>query len=98
MKFGLTSSEYEYISETLVRPLSIRNAIIWCYGSRARGDFKPFSDLDLMIEANSDVSSEVASIREKIESSNFPYKVDIVLLEQFASSYRPSFEKDKVRF
>lgn len=98
MKFGLSPEQFRYILKTVVDPLRSENAKVWCYGSRARGDHKPFSDLDLMIESDHDLSSELAEIREVLINGNFPYKVDLVQLSEFADSYRPGFERDKVLF
>lgn len=98
MKFGLTQPEIEFIRARIIRPLAKLNARIWCFGSRARGDFKAFSDLDLMIESDQDLSSEISRIREEITESDFPYKIDLVMYSDFAESYKPSFEKDKVLF
>ncbi|MCC7403061.1 MAG: nucleotidyltransferase domain-containing protein [Bdellovibrionales bacterium] len=76
-------------------------AQIYCYGSRARGDHKPFSDLDLMVEVNTispELESKVSEIQEQLTASNFPYKFDLVLSPQFADSYRPGYLRDRVRF
>ena len=98
MKFGLPNAHYQFILNTVVQPLARQGATIWCYGSRARGDHKPFSDLDLMVESDDDLSSEIGRIRQELENSNFPFKVEIVPLREFASSYVPGYQKDKVRF
>lgn len=98
MKFGLTEKEYQYIKETVVLPLQKRGATIWCFGSRARGNHQPFSDLDLMIESLSDLSREIGLITEKLEEGHFPYKVDIVQEKDFAKSYMPNFLKERVSF
>jgi len=96
MKFGLTREQYQYIQETVVYPLRTQRATVWVFGSRARGDQNEFSDLDLMVESNEDVSSSVGKIQEVLEEGNFPYKVDIVQSKDFAESYRESFERDKI--
>ena len=98
MKFGLTPDQYEFIHRTVVIPLAAKGGSVWCYGSRARGDHRPFSDLDLMVDSTTDLSPEVGHIRERLDESNFPFKVDLVQLSEFAKSYRPGFEKDKVQF
>lgn len=98
MKFGLTDQEYQYIKKTVVDPLTRQGARIYCYGSRARGDHKPFSDLDLMIDGPGDLEIEVGKISEVLANGNFPYKVDLVLLKEFADSYRESYETDKILF
>lgn len=96
MKFGLTKEQYQYIQVTVVDSLKEQGATVWIFGSRARGDHKEFSDLDLMVESKADVSAKVGKIQEILEDGNFPYKVDIVQHKDFAESYRESFEADKV--
>ncbi|MFP5458000.1 MAG: nucleotidyltransferase family protein, partial [Bacteriovoracia bacterium] len=70
----------------------------WCFGSRARGNHREFSDLDLMVESDSDLSREIAQLKEIFEESRLPIKVDLVDLASFAHSYREGFEKDKLIF
>lgn len=98
MKFGLTPAQYQYIQKTVVDPLQDQDVTVWVFGSRARGDQREFSDLDLMIESKEDVSAIVGRIEEILENGNFQYKVDIVQSKNFADSYRASFEIDKVEF
>lgn len=97
MKFGLKEADYQYITDTVVNPLKQRGLSVYCFGSRARGDHKPFSDLDLMIEGP--VSDQVQQLKGAIEESlskeNFPYKVDLVLFEEYADSYKASYRQDR---
>ena len=95
MKFGLTPSQYKFISEAVVEPLRKNGNDVYCFGSRARGDHKPFSDLDLMIEGKSDCHSLIATMKETLGQSNFPYKVDIVILDELATSYLESYQHDR---
>lgn len=96
MKFGLNSKEYLFICENVVNPLEALGAKVWCFGSRARGNYQKFSDLDLAIETQNSVDIELSQIKELLENSNFPFKVDLVLKHQFAQSYLSGFEKDKI--
>jgi predicted nucleotidyltransferase len=98
MKFGLTDQEYHFIETNVVAPMSKLGAVVWCFGSRARGNFKRFSDLDLMIEIDRDLSQEINAIRELLTNSNFPIKVDIVQLSEFAESYRKGYQQEKKLF
>jgi len=50
MKFGLTNSELATITSVLSEPLKSQGALIWIFRSRARGDHKTFSDLDIPFE------------------------------------------------
>ena len=95
MKFGLTKEQFQYIQETVIDPLKSNGATVWIFGSRARGDNKKYSDLDIMVESREDISTIVGKIQETLESENFPYKVDMVQNKDFAESYRESFEMDK---
>lgn len=95
MKFGLSESEYQFIESEVVLPLKKLGAQVWLYGSRARGDFKKFSDLDLMVESPKDLSRQIGDIQEKLTNSNFPYKVDLVQWSDFAESYKSGYLKDR---
>lgn len=108
MNFGLTASEYQWVLREIVLPLERLGAEVWCYGSRARGDHKDFSDLDLMVElpARPDsgreqertISLKIGELQEKLSNSSFPYKADLVVSADFAESYRDGYLKDRVRF
>jgi predicted nucleotidyltransferase len=98
MPFGLSAEQHEFILKTVVHPLEALGASVWCYGSRARGDHNPFSDLDLMIESDKDLSREVSALSDALEESQFPYKVELVLHSHFSDRYKAGYERDKKRF
>jgi len=51
---------------------------IYLFGSRARGDNTPFSDVDIGFLASRDITDKLTILKEILEESNFPYKVDLV--------------------
>lgn len=53
------------------------------FGSRARGDHKPLSDIDLAI--STDNLKAIKYIKSKIEESNILLKVDVVELNSIES-------------
>ena len=55
---------------------------IFLFGSRARGDNSAFSDIDIAFLSEKDISNKLTLLREIIEESNIPYKIDIVDLAQ----------------
>ncbi|HIC09353.1 MAG TPA: nucleotidyltransferase domain-containing protein [Aquificales bacterium] len=55
---------------------------VYLFGSRARGDFSPYSDVDIAILSRRDLSEKLTLLREILEESNFPLKVDIVELKK----------------
>ncbi len=54
------------------------NVQIYLFGSRARGDNSPFSDIDIGFLTDEEISEKLVLLREILEKSNFPYKVDLV--------------------
>lgn len=52
---------------------------VFVFGSRAAGRVKPWSDLDLSIEANEPISFiALATLREAFDESDLRWKVDLV--------------------
>lgn len=97
MKFGLAQDDYNFIKKHIQEKLGT-DIKIWCFGSRARGDQRKFSDLDLIIDGPDELRQKIGELDELFEESNLPIKVDIVLDGDFAESYRESYIKDRVEF
>ncbi len=97
MNYGLSEKDYCFIKDALSVLIS-KGAIVWCFGSRARGDFHQHSDLDLMVESNVNVEDEIGRLKELFENSFLTIKVDLVDLSCFAKSYLENFEDEKKLF
>lgn len=52
------------------------------YGSRAKGNFRPGSDIDLTVDAPNMNLSEILRVENSIDDLLLPYKVDLSLLHQ----------------
>lgn len=99
MKFGLTEEQYTLLKNLLIDKLKSYKARIFVFGSRARGTNHPFSDIDIFYieHPTQKISNEDLSvIKENLEESNLPIKVDLVKHEDLAKSYLPGIEKDKI--
>ena len=94
MKFGLTQSQFEFIESEVVEPLQKSGAKVYVFGSRARGDYKPFSDLDLMVESTQRTAL-IGTLQEKLQESRFPFKVDLVHFSEFAEAYKNGYLKER---
>ncbi len=70
---------------------------VFLFGSRARGDHLPFSDIDIAVDSERDISRELVRLREIIEDSNLPYKVDIVELSS-NKKFRQVVGKEGIRW
>jgi len=99
VKFGLSCKEYALLENLLINLLKKRGAEIWIFGSRARGDHKKFSDIDVLYRLPEGTRldlSELGQLKEGLEESELPYKVDIVDINELADSYRSKALKEKV--
>jgi len=75
------------------------NVKIFIFGSRARGDNYPASDIDvgILFEPDSDdVRFKISLIKERFENSNIPQKVDVVNLNDASEEFRNEIFKEAV--
>lgn len=69
---------------------------VWIFGSRARGDYRPHSDIDLMLEAVPPVSQNMLGrLSDSLEESLLPFKVDLVTPETLLPAYREGVHAEK---
>lgn len=80
-KFGLLDSDLVFLSNLFQKYSSINEVII--FGSRAKGNYKNGSDVDLAIKSITIANQEINEIDDELnENSNLPYKFDIVHYEK----------------
>jgi predicted nucleotidyltransferase len=80
MNFGLNENTIDKINQIFGAHPQVRQAIL--YGSRAKGNFKPNSDIDITLigkEINLDVLN---SISLEIDDLLLPYMIDLSIFEQ----------------
>lgn len=82
MKFGLTDREYDEIKILYFLFPNIDDIIV--FGSRARGDHKKTSDIDLALKGNLS-HLDIVKIRDYFEDSRLPYIVDVVVYDKVSS-------------
>lgn len=68
----------------------------WAYGSRARWNARPDSDLDLVVFADHSQKAQVSALHEDLEESSLPYKVDLFVWDEVPDNFRPQIEKERV--
>jgi len=80
MKYGLENSTIAKIRSVLARYRQVEKAIL--YGSRARGNYKTGSDIDLTLLGSHDLDLKVLfRIMDDIDDLLLPYTFDISLLQ-----------------
>jgi predicted nucleotidyltransferase len=87
MNFGLTDFEQELILGVLRRHAEVTHARI--FGSRAKGEFQPSSDVDLALWGNISTAA-LAAIAGELDELPLPYMFDVQAYE--AIRYRPLCE------
>jgi uncharacterized protein len=88
--FGLSQQQLDLIREIFQRRIDGHVTLkVWIFGSRARGTHRPYSDLDLLLEATPPLSETYLDrLNEDFEESELPYKVDLVPQEKLLDAYR----------
>ncbi len=87
MKFGLSEKDIEKINEVFVRFSDVEEVLI--FGSRAKGNYKKGSDIDLALKGkkmDDRIASSIHAVLE--EETPLPYKFDVV---NYTSVSNPDF-------
>ena len=85
MKFGLNDADISYIKKVIARFSEIESVLI--FGSRAMGNFKPGSDIDICLKGKHITLTTVASLKAQLEEMGpMPYQVDVVAYQLIESS------------
>ncbi len=80
MKYGLSLQTRQKIGAVFSRYPQIEEAVL--YGSRARGDFKNGSDIDVTLRGTDDLTGTLLSrIATDLDDQLLPYTIDLSLLK-----------------
>jgi uncharacterized protein len=77
---GLPQKTVEALRSVFKRYPGVKKVIL--YGSRAKGTYKPGSDIDLAIVAPNLTTTDRLKIENEIDDLLLPYKVDLCLFHQ----------------
>jgi len=80
IRFGLEEKTIAKISKVFKKHQEIQAAVI--YGSRAKGNYKPGSDIDLTLKAPTLNTTDLLKIENELEELLLPYKIDLSLFHQ----------------
>ncbi len=72
------------------------NTTAWVYGSRAKWTARSQSDLDMVVFATPEQSSQVFNLREAFEESNLPFRVDLFVWDDVPKRFRKRIEAEHV--
>lgn len=94
---GLSQDNINIIKKIIEKKLSSLNHFqVFFYGSRARSDYRKYSDLDLWIEMEPSTKEKelMNSLSDEFLESDIPIKVDIVTPRTVLNEYLPSIKSD----
>lgn len=83
-RFGLPQATVQAIQAVLSRHPGVVRAVV--YGSRAKGTFRPGSDIDLALFGDGLTGDDLLSIDVEIDDLDLPYMVDLSLFAQIENA------------
>lgn len=82
MQFGLSDNTVLKINHVLEQYPAVEKAVI--YGSRAKGNFKPSSDIDIALKGKLNLKV-LSDISLKLDDLLLPYKLDLSIYNHIAN-------------
>lgn len=96
-KFGFSEKDFLLLDKIVLSKLKLHGAKVFLFGSRAKKQFHPFSDVDLVYSCTNPINPVVLSeIKEEIEESLFPYAVEIVWEQDLIQSYKDDILQTRI--
>jgi len=83
MQFGLSIEDITKIKEVIAKFSEIERVII--YGSRAKGNYKPSSDIDLTLVGEKLTLTKLQELENEIDDLLLPYKFDVSIFHQISN-------------
>ena len=80
MNHGLSPATVAKICGVFARFPSVEKAVL--YGSRAKGTFKPGSDIDFTLLGDRLTSAELGAIADELDDLLLPYQIDLSIFHQ----------------
>jgi predicted nucleotidyltransferase len=85
MKFGLTESTIEKICGVFAGYPQVEKAVL--YGSRAKGNYKNGSDIDLTLHGGADLTRNVLyRIMDDLDDLLLPYTIDVSIFSAISDA------------
>ena len=86
MKYGLTEPEFESLINVFHQIPMVEKAVL--FGSRAKGNFRPGSDIDIAVYGKSLLFDDFLTLTVKLDELELLQKIDLV---KFESIENPDF-------
>lgn len=80
MNYGLSLEDIDKIRTVFAGHPEVERAIL--YGSRAKGTFRPNSDIDLCLQGDELSLSQLGQLENQLDDLLLPYKIDLSIYRQ----------------
>ena len=91
------SAEHRSIVTALLEE-HLPGTTVWAYGSRVAWTARHNSDLDLVVFATPEQEPQVGALREALQESDLPFRVDLHTWTQLPESFKKEIETEHVTF
>lgn len=96
---NISAKILDEVRHIVLEVLGEQGAVVHLFGSWARGEARSISDIDLAVETlNPLPPGLLADLRERLEESHVPYRVEVVDLRSADPHLRERVRKEGIRW
>ncbi len=90
MRFGLKKRHLDFIMQVLADNIPQKEAKFYIFGSRAKGNYKEYSDIDIAVKLpDKKLSADIlGKILMEFSDSTLPYEVDVIDLNAIDDKFK----------
>ena len=81
--YGLEDDELRLMRDIFLQTPGIKEVVL--YGSRAKGCYKPFSDVDITLVGDSLTEDDLTDVMYRLSESSLPYFCDVSLFKNLTT-------------
>ena len=81
--YGLSDKEFDEMTAIFGKFKNLEKVIL--YGSRAKGNYKKFSDVDITLEGDNLTLADLFQIQDLLYESDLPYMYDVSIFSKITN-------------
>lgn len=81
--YGLSDKEFDEMTAIFSKCDNLEKVIL--YGSRAKGNYKKFSDVDITLEGDNLTLADLFQIQDLLYESDLPYMYDVLIFSKITN-------------
>lgn len=81
--YGLSDKEFDEMTAIFSKFKNLEKVIL--YGSRAKGNYKKFSDVDITLEGDNLTLADLFQIQDLLYESDLPYMYDVSIFSKITN-------------